>query len=128
MYNLFLDDDPIRIPNKLGWINLPKVEWEITRSYIGFCETITRRGVPTIVSFDHDLADSHYGHDWNKTSHSYSQVKEKTGYHCAEFLVNYCLSNNLKFPEYYVHSMNPVGRNNIIKFIESIKERFPSLT
>lgn len=127
IYNLFLDDDPIRIPNKLGWIKLPLVEWTIARNYQQFCDIINKQGCPRIVSFDHDLADVHYGVDWDRRGNDYSGIKEKTGYDCARFLVNYCLNNNQEFPLYYVHSMNPVGRNNIINFIESMKERFNTL-
>lgn len=38
---------------------------------------------------------------------------EKTGYECAKWLVSYCIDNKLKLPSYYVHSMNPVGAENI---------------
>jgi len=32
-YNLFLDDDPSRIPHKLTWVMLPLVEWTFVRNY-----------------------------------------------------------------------------------------------
>jgi hypothetical protein len=44
---------------------------------------------------------------------------EKTGYDCAKWLVNFCMDNNLKLPEYYVHSMNPVGRRNILGYLDN---------
>jgi hypothetical protein len=37
-------------------------------------------------------------------------------------LVEYCMNNNLEFPDYQVHSMNPIGRENIRSYIESYKK------
>jgi hypothetical protein len=42
---------------------------------------------------------------------------EKTGYDCAKWLVEYCVEHGLKFPEYVVHSMNPVGKENILSYV-----------
>lgn len=123
-YNLFLDDE--RFPKQVSWIDLPPVEWQIVRNYNEFVETIKQQGVPNHVSFDNDLADEHYGKvlyedrdgDFKKINASF---KERTGYDCAKFLVNYCQENNVKFPYYTVHSMNPVGKENIIALIENYK-------
>ena len=46
---------------------------------------------------------------------------EKTGMDCAKWLVEYCINNNLKFPDYEVHSMNVIGKMNIKSYIESFK-------
>ena len=41
-------------------------------------------------------------------------IIEKTGYHCAKWLINYCMDNNLELPnEIIIHSMNPYGSENI---------------
>jgi len=37
--------------------------------------------------------------------------------------VDYCIDNNLKLPEYYCHSMNPVGKNNILSVLNQFKQR-----
>lgn len=126
-YNLFLDDE--RFPQQVTWVNLPAVEWQIVRNYNEFVETIKRQGAPYHVSFDNDLADEHYSNvlpedkdgNFKKINASF---KEKTGYDCAKFLVNYCRENDIKFPYYTVHSMNPVGKENIIALIESYKRVF----
>ena len=33
-----------------------------------------------------------------------------------------CLDNNLKCPEYYCHSMNPVGKENILNLLNSFNK------
>lgn len=45
---------------------------------------------------------------------------EKTGYHCAKWLIDYSLNNKLKVPtKIIVHSMNPVGSLNIKSLFET---------
>jgi|TARA_R110000868_G_scaffold271243_1_gene530675 hypothetical protein len=108
MYNLFLDD--IRNPWNVAYMTLPKVDWIIVRNYDEFVKEISTNGLPEIISFDHDLSFF----DIDKTD----GFIEKTGYDCAKWLINYCSKNNLMPPTYYVHSMNPVGKQNIINYIE----------
>ena len=106
--NLFLDD--LRYPKEVKWIDIGLGPWEIVRSYDEFVEFITKNGVPTNVAFDHDLADSHYASQEPPPE----GWKEKTGYDCAVWLINYCIEKELPFPkEISVHSLNPVGRENI---------------
>lgn len=46
--------------------------------------------------------------------------KEKTGYHCAKWLIYYCLDNNKKLPRIIlIHSMNNVGVKNIESLFKS---------
>jgi len=56
-YNLFLDD--IRRPeDAFNYMHLPvfnKKEWIIVRNYYAFITLIEKKGVPEIISFDHDL-------------------------------------------------------------------------
>jgi len=106
-YKLFLDDE--RIPQKVFWVPLPLGPWVIVRSYNEFVEHITKNGLPEFISFDHDLSFE----DQNVGGKSPDEYKEKTGMHCAHWLVNFCLDNNLKCPNFTVHSMNPVGARNI---------------
>lgn len=118
-YNLFLDDQ--RLPHDVTWVNIPKDQhYTVVRSYKEFVDLITLRGVPQFVCLDHDLADCHYGHGLNNDDIPYDMYgKEKTGYHCAMWLVNYCIERNIKHPPYIVHSLNPVGKKNIESYIES---------
>jgi len=52
----------------------------------------------------------------------YGEYKEKTGLECAKFLVEYCVNENIKLPEYLVHSANPPGKKNIESFLENAKK------
>ena len=125
-YNLFLDDDPNRIPHQLTWIDLPPVEWTIVRNYDDFVAIIQRQGVPATVSFVHDLGDSAYkeyfrAKDSDKTI-CYANIRERTGYDCAKWLANYCVDNGIPVPPYYIHTLNPMGAMNIFSVLESARK------
>ena len=117
-YNLFLDDE--RLPHNVTWVNLPESQhYTIVRNYNEFVDLIQIRGIPRFVSYDHDLADGHYGHGLRGDEIPYDTYKEKTGYDCAKWLVNDCMNKGVKHPPYIVHYMNPVGKQNIISYVES---------
>jgi hypothetical protein len=117
-YNLFLDD--IRVPTNVTWVDIPKDQhYSLVRNYQEFVDLITLRGLPKFVCYDHDLGLSHYGHGLNGDDIPYDSYTEKTGYDCAKWLVDYCMKNGVKHPPYVVHSMNPVGKKNIISYVES---------
>ena len=113
MYNLFLDD--FRRPeDAFNYMGLPIYnleDWVVVRNYYAFISVVQGKGIPDVVSFDHDLADEHYKNqefDYN------SPDSEKTGYHCAKWLIDYCLDNNEELPKrIIIHSMNPYGSRNI---------------
>jgi hypothetical protein len=113
-YNLFLDD--IREPKDVTWIKLPEVDWFIVRNYKEFVDSIKKKGLPQMVSFDHDLAPEHYA--FNNSNNS----DEPTGYDCAKWLVEFCQCHHKQFPQYYIHSMNPAGVKNIDSYIKSYKK------
>jgi len=112
MLKLYLDD--VRTPVDNTWV--------IVRNYDEFVNTIEKYGIHKfeLISLDHDLADEHYRPSMYDTDGHYSNYytdgtfKEKTGYDCALFLVNYCLDKKLLLPQVYTHSFNPVGVQNII--------------
>ena len=117
-YNLFLDD--VRIPTHVTWADVPQNQhYSVARNYQEFVDLITLRGLPKFVCYDHDLADGHYGHGLRGDEIPYDSYKEKTGYDCAKWLVDYCMKKGVKHPPYVVHSMNPVGKQNIISYVES---------
>lgn len=151
MYNLFLDDlrEPYINPKYKDIINkqsdddfnlynfasaysyskyepFKNEEWIIARNYNEFVKIILEKGLSKRVAFDHDLGDEHYpGSEYqksNKNNINYDNFVEKTGYDCAIWLCNYCMNNELKFPDYYVHSWNKVGAENIIKYVENYKK------
>lgn len=116
-YNLFLDD--FRVPEDCTYVKESRVyfnrRWIIARDYDQFVKRIEDLGIPDLISFDHDLADEHYA----PTGISYDDFKEKTGYHCMQWLINYLIDNKLEPPEVLVHSANPVGAENIEKLFEN---------
>lgn len=123
MYHLFLDDE--RKPSQVTWVQLPLVEWTIVRNFEQMTKLVTERGLPATVSFDHDLAEEHYRPSMYAADGHYNQYygdgtfKEKTGYECAKWLVMYCADRGLAFPTYYVHTLNPIGLENIKSYIKS---------
>lgn len=110
--NLFLDD--IRVPNMshnptkgLGVDYMPSEKWTIARDYFDFIDIVNKHfDEIKLVSLDHDLACIKDGREW-------------TGKDAADYLVNYCLDNNKKFPSWYAHTDNTSGRQNIIGTITS---------
>lgn len=90
-------------------------------------EYITNNGLPDLISFDHDLADGHYHNSLQEGKINYAITDfddeyNRTGYHCAQFLVEYCAITRQKLPNFIVHSMNPVGSENIQKLLENYKK------
>lgn len=120
---VFLDD--VRMPEacihymykRIGKDNPIYLEdWEIVRTYENFCKIVEENiGEITHISFDHDLADVFYN---PKTKQEYFAYGEKTGYDCAVFLKNLYNELKLNLPILYVHSMNPVGTQNIINLFK----------
>ncbi len=113
---IFLDD--IRIPNmshndERGISVLSDTnKWIITRDYKSFTKIIDNEfDNIELISFDHDLAC--YDDDGN----------ELTGKDAVNYVVDYCMDNNKKFPDWYVHSDNTAGRENIIKTILNFLNR-----
>ena len=93
-YKLYLDD--LKIPDSIDWV--------IVRSYQEFIQTITENGLPIFLSLDYDLCDITFVEN---------QAFEKTGYDCTRWLLDYCMTNKLKFPNYMIHSTDAVGKDNI---------------
>lgn len=123
---LFLDD--VRMPQDVGNYMNPvalrplyrKSQISIVRNYKEFCNYLENNPLPDIVSFDHDLADIHYEIpflEWNDNSSEQLGVEE-TGYDCANFLINFCIKKDLPIPVVYCHSMNPVGKQNILNLFK----------
>ena len=119
-YFIFLDDE--RFPRDVKWTKIPDLHWTVVRNYNNFRSLIElKEYLPEFISFDHDLAYQHYA-DLCNSETDYAKYTEKTGYDCAKWLVEYCMKNNLKIPEYTVHSLNPIGAKNIITILENFKK------
>lgn len=132
-YKLFLDD--YRIPRdcvqymhqRIGKENpiYLQNDWIVAQNYKHFIRIVEKLGIPELVSFDHDLADGHYHQNMqegeiNYQSDDFQNDMHKTGYHCAKWLAEKCAELKVPFPKSYVHSMNPVGTENITAFIKSL--------
>jgi hypothetical protein len=121
-YNLFLDD--MREPgDAFLYRHDPKyvdLEWVVVRNYPEFVDEISQRylkgELPKLISFDHDLAKDHYE---NMMNPDYNDFGERTGYHCAKWLIDFCIDTDTALPDFMVHSMNPVGGANIKSLLES---------
>lgn len=107
-YNLFIDDE--RYPQDVKWASLEDQrmyrdgEWIIARNWFDVLETVVSLGFPQMISFDHDLGDG-----------------EITGYEIAQKLANMVM-DGAEIPsdfEFRVHSKNPVGGENIRRYMEN---------
>jgi hypothetical protein len=116
-YALFLDD--YRFPEDVyrytGDYDFVQLQWKIVRNYEAFVDCIESSyhlgEFPEVISFDHDLSGEHYLH--LSGEFPYDKVIEKTGMHCALWLLDFCRDHRLVVPKYKVHSQNPIGRYNI---------------
>ena len=100
-YTMFIDDE--RNPVK-------KFDY-IVRDYKETMKIFDRHGCPTFISFDHDLGD-----------------KSKTGFDISKNMVERDLDKRgdwiPKNFTYDVHSANPIGKDNIIGFLDDyLKKR-----
>jgi len=119
MKKLFLDDvrsAEMVFMNTIDPIYENNNEWEIVRSFNEFVSYIEEKGLPEFISFDHDLDFEHYKLE-NQQDIDYEKMEIKTGFHAAQWLVNYCADNKLKLPNYKVHSMNLAGKRNIERIL-----------
>ena len=129
-YRIYLDD--VRTPTGDNWI--------VVRNYDEFVIKVDEIGLENIdiISLDHDLGDTAMKEYFDNVSPNYTldynNIKEKTGYDAAKFLVNQFynefperinMTKNEKkngkftFPLVYVHSANPVGAHNICGWINN---------
>ena len=121
---IFIDDE--RFPQTAlrgGLVEFDNVlyqndsDWVIVRNYEEFVDEVSKNGLPDYVSFDHDLADISYSN--GKSSWSY---REKTGYDCAKWLVDFCYDSGFNLPAFQVHSANTVGKKNIQVYLKNAKK------
>ncbi len=91
---MFLDD-----------IRVPKNDYDvIVRSFEEAINFVNQNGIPTFISFDHDLGCDEIGNIL------------KSGYDFAKWLVDMDIENIHKFTDNFtfdIHSANPIGKNNI---------------
>jgi len=117
-------------------------DWVVVRNYEEFISTISNIGLNNIsqISLDHDLGDTamneYFSNVMPNYKLEYDNIKEKTGYDCAKWLVEQSMDKNVSLPQIYVHSANPIGAANIMGYINNyfmncrlpqtcIRARFP---
>lgn len=134
LIRIYLDD--VRTPK----LDPAGGDWIVVRSYQEFVDKVKELGLDNIhmISLDHDLGDSAMSEYFNNVSPNYTldynNIKEKTGYDCAKWLVNYFydlypealdttrlrkIGLQIRFPQVYVHSANPIGAANIMGYINN---------
>jgi hypothetical protein len=94
-WKLFLDDERDPVDNT----------WVICRSIYDVINELCLRGFPDFVSFDHDLG-------LNQEDSTY----DNTGIRTAHYLIDQVLDGRFTLPDnfdWYVHSQNPIGAENI---------------
>lgn len=96
-------------------------DWSIVRNYDDFVAAV-QDNIDSIthVSFDHDLSPEHYNRSMYSMDHTeynklYDQFLTKTGYHCALWMKEYYTTMGKELPNILIHTMNPVGYQNISK-------------
>ena len=100
-YKLFIDDERFPVENS--------GEWVIVRNSQQAIATVYQKGMPRFISFDHDLGG------------------DDTSMNFVRRLLEELLDGMLAFPVdfgYYVHSQNPVGAENIRRFMEFLLWEF----
>lgn len=123
---LFLDD--FRNPQEIIWTfdgmynefpDFRNEEWLIARNYTEF-KTIFQMGWKSIkyISFDHDLNPGHYHKNivngkLNYNSPDFDNDDNKTGWHCAKWLKEFCIRERIDLPNWNIHSQNEEGGENI---------------
>ena len=128
-YKLFLDDvrDPFTVFEYTG--NPTYCDyWKVVRNYDEFVQCIMENGKPDTISFDHDLADIHYGAQFgNINSYNDDRCEERTGFHCAKWFINHFIDLDIIIDtEILIHSINPVGAENIRSLFNTYNKIFKS--
>ena len=115
MYVIFLDDE--RFPHEAAtWCNLPASFFDptqvvICRNMHDVQHTVAEKGMPEMISFDHDLGDEpETGYDIAKWLCNLDAVNIEAG------LFGFRFSDTFQFA---VHSKNPIGAKNIKEYMNN---------
>lgn len=126
---LWLDD--CRDPLKDDWLNFSPIGKNVdvtwVKTYQEFVDNIMIYGLPDAICFDHDLGSDveNLGYSIGLTKQQARGLKQRTltGYDCAVWLIDYCISNDLRLPRYNIQSANPVGKKNIQCLLDNYIKR-----
>ncbi len=108
---LYLDD--VRVPTVAGVDHV--------RSYAEFVAHLQAKGMPELISFDHDLAREHYPRGLNRAGEviPYESYREATGLDCARYVIQ----NGLGLERWAVHSANVQGKINLERELRAYRRR-----
>ena len=116
MIKVYLDD--VRTPVDKDWV--------VVRSYDEFVDKVNEIGLDNIdvISLDHDLGDTAMA-EWHRSVYQnytldYNNIKEKTGYDCAKWLVDQWMEGK-SVVDVYTHSANAIGSANIMGYINNYR-------
>lgn len=136
---IYLDDVRTPLSPNTEWVE-GITEWTVVRDYSEFVELIDKTGIENIdlISLDHDLGDTAMKEYFENVSPNYTlnydNIKEKTGYDCCKWLVNYFYDlypertlmersekkkSEFVFPKIVIHSANPIGSANMMGYINN---------
>ena len=114
-YNLFLDNNitpkDVCNANDKDLHRYCTYKWNVVGNYNDFKYILETKGVPDIISFEHDLYSEHKNYKYENID--YDCFVEKTGYHAAEYLIEYCSLYNKNLPIVLIHTQNEIGHKNI---------------
>ena len=82
-----------------------EVQW--VKTQIEFEKYIKENGLPDLISFDNDLG-----------------IGNGEGYDCAKWLVEYCMDNNVQLSKWFIHSANPVAKENIKNLLINFENNY----
>ncbi len=116
MIKVYLDD--VRTPVDKDWV--------VVRSYDEFVDKVNEIGLDKIevISLDHDLGDTAMA-EWHRNVYhnytlDYNNIKEKTGYDCAKWLVDQWMEGKTVV-DVYTHSANAIGSANIMGYVNNYR-------
>src|SRR6056300_262203 len=133
---LWLDD--LRNPTDNIWNNwiarqgVNPTDHDITwvKNYDDFTDWIVNNGLPDVVCFDHDLGQDIAIERYTTGGMSKTQAKKlkkletMSGFDATKWMVNYCMDNDLRLPNWYIQSANPVGAENIKSYLQSFVKSY----
>ena len=133
---LWLDD--LRNPTDNIWNDwitrqgVNPTDYDITwvKNYDDFTYWIVKNGLPDVVCFDHDLGQDIAIERYTTGGMTKTQAKRlkkletMSGFDATKWMVNYCMDNDLRLPDWYIQSANPVGAENIKSYLQSFVKSY----
>lgn len=109
---VFLDDER-HIDFIKDKVDIDNYKWIVIRNYFDFMDYIDDNlDKIKLVSFDHDIDSfDEGGLEW-------------TGKDAALYLQRICQEKGISHPDFLVHSMNNVGKQNIISYVKNYINKF----